>query len=386
MQNPSPVAIASINYANSARKEVTVPQMDEEQEIDGLRVVLEFTIKSSAGAFTFAAADSKTLAEAIASNLYGAWDGDNTALNKLSIVEMRSIGIEFSGLDPLTEDPQLRAGKTIPAVGGTALNAFVTLLIPFSHDGLDAPNLFAKSSDQLNANPFKIAIDCVGTGLAALVLAAGTAVVTMTDVKIFANQAEAYGVFCGPHWRFETKSASQDFDEEKTPGIELFLAQESDPVTFAAVFSDITINVDGREKPRSISPQQLAAQYQRTKMKVDSIRGADLTSNSLGGTGSQLSPLRWVQAARKAAEYELPMIVNKRKITFKKASGASPAFSFLRVVTEPIAKQDSVIRALMAKKHVGGEPKSLRTRGLGGADNDLFREYKGVWVSASKAG
>ena len=381
MQNPSPVLLGTLQYQNSSRREVVLPQADVQQEAFGLKVQVEFTIKSTAGGFNMAAADLPTIAQAIATRIYGVWDGDNNALSLLTS-ELRAVAEEMTGLDPWQEDPQLRSGKALPATGGNALNAKLPFVIPWGHDGADSPNLYAKSTDQLNANPFKVAMDCVGTGLATLVLTNGTAVIAITDVKIFAEEAEAFGIFCGPHWRFETKNANQDFDEEKTPGIEWMLFQETDPITFETIFSFLTVDVDGRQKPRNISPTALAAFYQRTRLKQDAVRGIDLTANSQGGVTPQYTPIRWVGAHRKAAEHELPIIVGKRKITFTKAAGASPAYSFLRTVTDPIVRLDATIRYLMSQAGVGGKPSSLRVRGLGGSDNNTLSQFKGVWIKS----
>jgi hypothetical protein len=52
-------------------------------------------------------------------------------------------------------------------------------------------------------------------------------------------------------------------------------------------------------------------------------------------------------------------------------------------VSDPIVRLDATVRMLMATAGVGGSPSSLRSRGLGGADNDVLSQFKGVWIKSS---
>jgi hypothetical protein len=372
------IQVGSLVYAaNGQNKEARLNELDPEQEIRRIRIQLELSLISSAAAFNTVAADHAALYAATVLRVKGSWNFDDSALN-LTPAELRAWSMDSQGLDPAIED--LRVGDSIPISSGAATKKKLAIDIDFVHQGLDTPNMFCMSSDQFNASAAKLLLDfgALAAGGGNVVLGGGTAVVTVTDVKILAEYGDAYGVFVGPHWTMAQKGEGKDKDADLSPGIELFLAQESDPATFEGVFSQVTMNVDERFRTRAVPPTTIALDYLRTSTKHGS-RFFDVTRN---GVGFQCSPLRWVKSHIRSAEYELPFHNAHRKFEFTRVPGVAAAYLFLQIKTNHISyKVEEIARRLMVANGVAGSPASLKVRGFGGSENNAFSQFKGRWIT-----
>lgn len=367
------VPVGTVTYSAGNTKELLLSGFDSEQEVRTLRILLICTIISTAGAFNWALADYATLANAMASRIRISLDTKEND-ESLNLIEWRTDAIDATGEDPFQEF--FRVGSAIPALAAPpAVQVKIPVDVNYIHEALDTPNLLVISSDQVNAGAAKVSIDWAPAP-GNVVFAGGTGTVTMSDAKVQADLADAHHLFVGPHWIRKSKGATAQFDLEEYPSVELLLAQESTPAVFEAGVPQLTVDVDGRFKPRNMLPTELAQHYGRTKVKPRAdLTAVDITNNALGGgTGSVVSPIRWPNARVRAAEYELPFYLRKRKVEF--SSGAF-AYQFLTKRTQHIQSQEGLMRAIMGAKGVGGAPGDLAVRGFGGGDNNTLSQFKG---------
>lgn len=366
------IPIGTVVYSAGNSKELLLTGLDAEQEIRTIRILIILTLVSTAAAFAMALADYATLMTATLSRVRISMDQDENS-ESLTPAEWRTDAIDATGRDPFQEF--LRVGSNIPATGNPAVFKF-PIDVNYTHEALDTPNLFTVSSDQVNAGACKVAIDWNGAP-GNVVLTNGTAVVTPSDAKVQFEFADAHMTFVGPHWTRKVKGATAQYDVEEFPSVELFLAQETAAATFEQTVNQISISVDERFKPRNMPPTELAAWYGKVAVKHPAeLTAIDITNNAVGGgNGSIVTPLRFLNARVRAAEYELPFYKRKRRVEFP--SGVSFAYSFMRKTTMHISRQSEILRAVMGAKQVMGDPSALPVRGFGGGDNNTLREFKG---------
>lgn len=378
------IQVGSVVYAaNALNKEVQLNTLDPENEIRSLRVQLELSLISTAAAFNIVAGDHYALVSSILARVKCSWNFDENALNTTPD-RLRIYTQDAHGADCQQED--LRVGDQVPATGGAAVAKKIPVDINFVHQADESPNLLCMTTDQFNASAARMMLDLgsLATNGGNIVLGGGTALVTVTDIKVLAEYHDAFGVRVGPHWTIRSYGEGKDRDVDTVPGIEHFLAQESAPAAFEAVFSQLQMMVDGRARVRNVTPTSLALDYLRSSVKRDALRGYDITRNSLGGVGS-VTPIRWKKAHVRSAEYEQPWHNVERKIEFTRAPGAAAAYLFFQVRTHHVSKIEDVARRLMTAYGLSGDPKALPTFGMGGSENNSFSQFKGRIIKLRNA-
>src|SRR3954471_18824723 len=252
------IQVGSLVYAaNGQNKAVDLAQQDPENEIRSYRLQLELTLISTAAAFAVQAGDHYTLVSAVLSRLKGSWNFDENALNATPD-RLRHWNMDCSGGDTWVDD--LGVGDLVPISTGAAIKVKIPVDVQFVHQADDAPNMLTMTTDQMNASAAKLLVDfgALPTNGGPVVLLGGTATVVVSDIKVLAEYGDAYGVRVGPHWTFRSFGEGKDRDLDTVAGVEHFLAQQSSPATFEAVFSQIQMAIDGRTRHRNITPTSLA--------------------------------------------------------------------------------------------------------------------------------
>lgn len=377
------IQVGSVQYAaNAQNKEVQLNTLDPENDIRSFRISLELTLISTAAAFNIAAGDHYTLVSNCIARVKGSWNFDEAALSATPD-DLRVCTQDSQGADCQIED--LRVGDQVPATGGNAVAKKIPIDINFTHQADESPDMDVMTTDQFNASAAKLILDlgALATNGGNVVLANGTALTVVTNIRILGEFHDAYGVRVGPHWTFKRINEAKDSQIDLVPGIERLLYQRSAPATFEAVFSKLTMSVDGRARVRSLSPTDLALDYLRSSVKRDALRGYDITRNSLGGVGS-VTPLRWKKAHVRSAEYQQPYHNVERRLEFQLAAGQAPAYDLFQVRSHHVSKIDDVARRLMAAHGLSGDPEALPVYGMGGSDNNSFKQFKGRIIKMRK--
>jgi hypothetical protein len=379
-----PIFLGSFpSYAASTTKTFpltgTVP---EGFEVLALEIIFELTLKSSAAAFALAVADHNTIGAALINKMRATLWGVVDAVN-LTFTELRTLAIYATGRDPAPQDPAIRSGVAggVPISSGAAAAMKLKLVIPFYHHGLDNPEVIAPSAEQVSLPGSKLDMDTLGTGLAALVLTNGTAVVTVSDVKVYALVQPSDGmVHVGPPHLMRTRTVNLNLDQEQGKGWDLLVADERSPATVEGQVAQFTVTRDGKPIHRNISPTTLAQMFGEAQPAADGVFGVDLTNNSLGGTGAVITPIVYVGGRIRETEWKWKVFGKSRTIFQNLAAGGSPAATYLFWQVRPMddqQPQQQIGQLLGGKAH---SLDALPIRGGGGPDNDLNGMFKGRYL------
>jgi hypothetical protein len=314
--------------------------MPEGYELRQLHVSTEFTIKSSAATFNWAAADMNTIIAQLVSRIRLAAFGVEDAIN-LVPTELRTIAIYATGRDPWVTDVNARVGSAIPATGAAANTVRVNLCIPFVQRGLDTPEMVCPSTDQFNVPGHKLTVE-IGpqTGLGALVLTGGTAVVTFTAVNVYAIVSPVQFVHFGPCHYMRNITLTQNRYSEDGKFWDLLWADERDPYTLEAQVSQVFMIRDGRTSPSAIPPGKMAAVFQELSHPADGLVTADITKNTLGGVGSQVTPYAFISGDARTSEWQYNTITRRNRTLFQNLAPAGSAnATILYWQIRPVAEQ-----------------------------------------------
>jgi hypothetical protein len=377
-------------YVQGSTLSFDVKSLDPLKEVLAIKFEPVLSVKSSGTAFALAVPDYNTILNALWARFRMTYGGFADTI-ALTAPEMRSLAIDANGRDGHTAFIRVAAdaryGQTADQVPANASPAAwkMPLLLDFCHRGLDTPNMFAPSSDQLNVPGTQINIDTGSGNLGALVLTNGTAIISVSQFRIYVLQAPTDYAYVAPVQEMKNFTIGQNAHVESEPMVELFLGDERDPATTETNWANVSVTRDGNVEPRSITPTALAQMYNDTNGTNDALQPVDLTRNTLGGTGSIFTPYTWISGHKRATEREWPVSYKYRRLEALLASGGTQTAQLLRRRVRPLAMSIGHVRSVFDQYRAQGgldavDPgqllAQLAVRGFGGADNGLHEMFK----------
>jgi hypothetical protein len=389
---------------------IPVKGIPVKHEVRQLKVVVEATGKASAAgaAFNF---DNRDWMQIVGTGANGGvfkklrlTYNDRTDAINLSPAEMRILAVYANGRDPFPEYSPFRGASggagvltQWPAAAGAAQAFKVCLPFTFYDSNLEFPNVGCPSSLQLNRDGVEVNLETdaanIGVvGTATLVLTSGSLNVTVGAIKLYATTSKVPADYVAPTQYQRTRRLTQQPDTEKGPFWERFLAIETDPLTYEAQVSSITIEIDQVTGHRNAAPTEYAALFGATAQQ-DGILPLDIVKNSLNGpftpssnqagtSGLTVTPLMWQDGQAQDDESEWNIARDYRTITMNLASAGDPTATLLYWRTAPIDEARDLIRTMLSERGLAGV--SFDDLAVKGGDAQAM--FKPRWFARRSAG
>jgi hypothetical protein len=400
---------AASAFAISSVLTIAVKGVTAKHEVRQLSCVIEGTGKASAAgaAFNF---DNRDWMQIVGTGANGGifkklrltYNEKTDAIN-LSPAEARVLAVYANGRDPFQEYSPFRgstAGVVAPTQwpgnAGPALAFKVKIPICFYDSNLEFPNVGCPSSMQLNRDGVEMNLETDGAhigsggGDATLVLSNGNLNVVIGAIKLYATTSKVPADFYAPTQYMRSRKLTQQPDTEKGPIWERFLCMETDPSSYEAQVSSITVEMDEVAAPRNVAPTELAQLFGATAQQ-DGVLPLDITKNNLNGPftpagtqaqtwGLSVTPIQWQDGQGQDDEAEWNVFRNYRTLFFNLASGGDPSGTLLYWRTVPIDESREPIRTILAERGLA----DVAFEDLAVKGGDAQAMFKPRWFATKK--
>lgn len=376
--------------ANAPREIQLAKKLPSGFVVRELAFAIDFNAKNNApagAAFALTVGDHNTLLAAFCARLRFSLMGKRENII-LTPAEARLYYYQCTKRDAAVLDPTFRVASNV-AANAAATTHRLWIRFPFWHRQLNDDNAWCPSSDQLALNNQTAVFECGATASGGTVaLINGTALVNITDVKLFAEMAPAahedgkpYVPHVGNAHEVKQRTVTSQRDVVEAPHLPVFVADERSPATVDVQVSDVSIDIDGRRMTEKAAPSALAQCFVGSQVPEPALPSTvDVTSHSLGGI--VLTPLLWL--GQDATEYEWKPAERGRVINFTLASGGSAAATHLDARILPIDDEgtQNQMRELIAARGLSVDSlDQLAVRGGGAPGNTKNKRFKGRYIA-----
>ena len=245
-------------------------------------------------------------------------------------------------------------GVSIPASGAAELLFRLDVVFDFTIPG-ETPDKFVGGTEQAQLEGgYEFSYDTDGTGIGALVLANGTAVMTIKNVVLGVDIDPVPHPIIGAPWAAQQdQEPTENYVKEEACIEELY--ETSLPATLDAAVTTITTTTDNLVEDLQATPGQLADKYTRERTAADGD-GPFLVERSC-------SPIRFFQHRQQPDELQMPVQLSKRTVNFQ---GSTAVRNMIRKRILPFEKNAKQAEAVMGMYGVTGSWKDLPIRYAGG--------------------
>lgn len=334
---------AFANSQKNVRREVK--NLPQSHEIRALVIRLLVGVKSSALTFNAkckpndgsgigGADDRQLLAKAAITRVRLKRDGEVAAYD----VKTEDLAIGFGGQHQRSMfGSGIRDGDAIPANAGAEKLFELDLVIDFTHSAWETPNKLCPGTEQAMIDPWEVQYDTDGTGIGAVVLGNGTAVMTIKGVELHADIAPTTRPVVAPCFFFQELQAPDKVFETKGAAIELLLYATELPGALDLLLTALHVKNDNVDLVVEQQPSSLAQAYVRSARPFDGLDPYDISRNC--------SPIRWSAGRINAEEREYPITLTKRTVNFQ---GSSATRNLRRHWVEGMKLKKGVIESVAA--------------------------------------